>query len=197
MIIRYKILPILKVVEKMYKKIIYIFMVVLLIASFSVTSFAEGVENQKLLKKYTILETKETSDTSQFLVTITRPEGDESTFKKSYVVCGNSENEEISVMLLIYDNAAKKYVPFEDKEGNYMWNIGSSGIFMKEVILPAKGANDIRIVAYKKKEADKLVSKSNLQINSFKVTVLDSGIKEAVKSGFLKITDMINGLFNS
>ena len=197
MIIRYKILPILKVVEKMYKKIIYIFMVVLLIASFSVTSFAEGVENQKLLKKYTILETKETSDTSQFLVTITRPEGDESTFKKSYVVCGNSENEEISVMLLIYDNAAKKYVPFEDKEGNYMWDIGSSGIFMKEVILPAKGANDIRIVAYKKKEADKLVSKSNLQINSFKVTVLDSGIKEAVKSGFLKITDMINGLFNS
>lgn len=181
----------------MYKKIIYIFTVALLIASFSVTSFAEGVENQKLLKKYTILESKETDDTSQFLVTITRPEGDESTFKKSYVVCGNSVNEEISVMLLIYDNTAKKYVPFEDKEGHYMWDIGSSGIFMKEVILPTKGANDIRIVAYKKNEADKLISKTNLQINSFKVTVLDSGIKEAVKSGFLKITDMINGLFNS
>ncbi|WP_010681340.1 hypothetical protein [Acetivibrio cellulolyticus] len=180
----------------MYKKITYILMTILLIVSFSITSFAEGVENQKLLKQYTILTDKATSDTNQFLVTITRPEGDESTFKKSYVVCGNSVKEEISVMLLIYDNTTHKYKPFANTDGDYIWDIGESGIFMKEVILPNKGANDVRIIAYKKNEADKLVSKTNLQINSFKVSVLDSGIKEAIKGGFLKITDMLNGLFN-
>lgn len=180
----------------MYRKFIYIFTLVLLITSFTVTSFAQGVENQKLLSQYSILTDKDTSDTDQFLVTITRPEGDESTFKRSYVVCGNSVKEDISVMLLIYDNTTRKYKPFANTDGDYIWDIGASGIFMKEVILPNKGANDIRVIAYKKNETDKLVSKSNLQINSFKVSLLDNGIKEAIKNGFLKITDMLNGLFN-
>lgn len=179
----------------MYKKIICIFTLVLLMASFSVTSFAGGVENQKLLKQYSVLSDKATDDTDQFLVTITRPEGDESTFKKSYVICGNSVKDEISVMLLIYDSENKKYIPFANTDGDYIWNIGASGIFMKEVILPNKGANDVRIIAYKNNETEKLISKNNLQINSFKVSVLDSGIKEAIKTGFLKITDMLNGLF--
>jgi len=179
----------------MYKKIIYIFTLVVLIASFSVTSFAESVENQKLLDQYSILTDRSTDDTEQFLVTITRPEGDESTFKESYVICGNSVNEKISVMLLIYDNNEEKYIPFENTDGDYIWDIGASGIFMKEVILPNRGANDVRIIAYKNDETEKLLSDSNLQINSFKVSVLDNGIKEAIKTGFLKITDMLNGLF--
>ena len=33
---------------------------------------------------------KDTQETEQFLVTITHPEGDETTFKESYVLCGNS-----------------------------------------------------------------------------------------------------------
>jgi len=179
----------------MYKKIFYIFTLVLLITSFSITSFAEGLEDQKLLNKYTILADKNTSDTEQFLVTITRPEGDESTFKKSYVICGNTVKADIRVMLLIYDKDEKKYIPFANTDGDYMWDIGVSGIFMKEVILPNKGANDVRIIAFKKNETEKLVPKTNLQINSFTVSVLDNGIKEAIKTGFLKITDMLNGLF--
>ncbi|HOQ00389.1 MAG TPA: hypothetical protein PK604_06090 [Acetivibrio clariflavus] len=179
----------------MYKKIFYIFTLVLLITSFSITSFAEGLEDQKLLNKYTILADKNTSDTEQFLVTITRPEGDESTFKKSYVICGNTVKDDIRVMLLIYDKDEKKYIPFANTDGDYMWDIGVSGIFMKEVILPNKGANDVRIIAFKKNETEKLVPKTNLQINSFTVSVLDNGIKEAIKTGFLKITDMLNGLF--
>ncbi|MEN2776315.1 hypothetical protein [Acetivibrio clariflavus] len=179
----------------MYKKIFYIFTLVLLITSFSITSFAEGLEDQKLLNKYTILADKNTSDTEQFLVTITRPEGDESTFKKSYVICGNTVKDDIRVMLLIYDKDEKKYIPFANTDGDYMWDIGASGIFMKEVILPNKGANDVRIIAFKKNETEKLVPKTNLQINSFTVSVLDNGIKEAIKTGFLKITDMLNGLF--
>ncbi|AEV70603.1 hypothetical protein [Acetivibrio clariflavus] len=179
----------------MYKKIFYIFTLVLLITSFSITSFAEDLEDQKLLNKYTILADKNTSDTEQFLVTITRPEGDESTFKKSYVICGNTVKDDIRVMLLIYDKDEKKYIPFANTDGDYMWDIGASGIFMKEVILPNKGANDVRIIAFKKNETEKLVPKTNLQINSFTVSVLDNGIKEAIKTGFLKITDMLNGLF--
>lgn len=179
----------------MYKKIIYILTLVVMVTSLSITSFAEGVENQKLLNKYSVLSERDTNDTEQFLVTITRPEGDESTFKKSYVICGNSVKDDISVMLLIYDNAEDKYIPFANTDGDYIWDIGASGIFMKEVILPNKGANDVRIIAYKKSEAEQLVAKTNLQINSFKVSVLDNGIKEAIKTGFLKITDMLNGLF--
>lgn len=179
----------------MYKKLIYILTMVLLITGLSVTSFADGIENQTLLNRYSLLADKNTEDTEQFLVTITRPEGDESTFKKSYVICGNTVKEDIRVMLLIYDKDEEKYIPFANTDGDYIWDIGASGIFMKEVILPNKGANDVRIIAYKKNETDKLVAKTNLQINSFKVSVLDNGIKEAIKTGFLKITDMLNGLF--
>ena len=56
-------------------------------------------------------------DTEQFLVTITRPEGDETTFKESYVLCGNSGKENITVQLLMYNEWTGKFEPFCNIDG--------------------------------------------------------------------------------
>lgn len=171
----------------MLKRIGFFLVVLVLALNLGICGFAKdsgvGIRN------------KATKDTSQFLVSITRPEGDESTFKKSYVICGNSSEEEIRVRLMIYDDEAGTYKDFENTDGTSYWDIGVSGIFMKEVILPTTGANNIRILAYEKKneqKIDKLTPDKDLQINSFTVTLLNKNIKDTIKGGFFKITDFFN-----
>jgi hypothetical protein len=146
----------------------------------------------------TIIKSRDTKDTSEFMVTITRPEGDESTFKQSYVICGNSSMENIRVRLLIYNELTRTYEDFENTEGKSSWDIGISGIFMKEVILPKEDANKIRIVAYNKnKDLKDCVLSKDLQVNTFTITVIDSGIKDSIKGGYFRITDVLNNLFGS
>ncbi|HOQ36650.1 MAG TPA: hypothetical protein PK033_05410 [Acetivibrio sp.] len=140
---------------------------------------------------------KDTQETEQFLVTITRPEGDETTFKESYVLCGNSDKENITVKLLMYNELTGKFEPFKNIDGEDTWQIGASGFFMKEIKLPKKGANKIRIVAYKGSNEKDVVLKpgDNLQVNTFTVTLLEKSVKDSIKRGFLRITDMLNVLF--
>ncbi|MCX7749865.1 MAG: hypothetical protein N2645_23695 [Clostridia bacterium] len=133
-----------------------------------------------------LLKNTKTESTDQFLVTITRPEGDESTFKKSYVLCGVTELENIRVHVLLYDDVKDEYVPYMDFGNDGVWDIGISGIFMKEIDL-TKGANKIRIAAYKKSNANNLKLKQTLQVNNFTVTLLDEDGKDAFKSSILNI----------
>lgn len=133
------------------------------------------------------------SSDSQFLVKITRPDGNESTFKTSYVICGVTDQEDVSVELLIEKDG--RYEEFATTDGYSSWDIGSSGVFMKEVMLPNKGANKIRIVAYKKAEYESLAAGKNLQISNFTITVLEEGIKDKIKNGFLRVSDMLKGIF--
>jgi len=138
-----------------------------------------------------IINDKSTKSTSQFLVSITRPEGDESTFKKSYVICGNSRKEDILVKLLTYNKNTDSYEEYENTDGDSCWSIGSSGVFMKEIQLPKEGANLIRIVAYNK-YADTLKINENLQVSNFTITLLNKSVKDAIKNGFFRITDILN-----
>ena len=113
----------------------------------------------------------------EFLVAITRPEGDETAFKQSYVICGNTEPKDIRVELAIV-NKNGELEPFLNTDGESGWDVGESGIFMKEVILPSMGVNVIRIAAFKKSEASDPKPGWNLQINDYTITVREESFKE-------------------
>ncbi|HHV30649.1 hypothetical protein [Acetivibrio mesophilus] len=170
--------------------------VLLLIVIFSMSTFMTVFANEKI----DLISDKKTEDTKQFLVTITRPEGDETTFKESYVICGNSDKQDITVKLLMYNEETEEFEPFMNLDGEDTWVIGASGFFMKEIELPKKGANRIRIAAYQgseKMDKAELVLGENLQVNTFTVTLLDKSIRNSIKNGFLRITDMLDNLFGA
>lgn len=163
----------------MLKKLCIILAIAVVFSSFGITAFASG-ENDKY--------SKNAKSTDQFLVTITRPQGNETTYQTSYVICGNTDKEEVVVELLMFNEASDKYEAFKNTDSESEWTIGGSGFFTKEVLLP-KGANQVRIVAHKKSELDKL------QLNNFTITVLDKeGIREVI-SGVKKVTDILRDKF--
>jgi hypothetical protein len=129
----------------MLKKLMGIFVFVMLVMGCCLSTYAnDGIDgsaaneksdgiNQEQNVGDTLFKNKETEDTEQFLVTITRPEGDESTFRKSYIVCGNSTAESITVKLFMYNEESETFEPFENTEGECSWDIGFSGFFIKEI----------------------------------------------------------------
>ncbi|NLD46858.1 MAG: hypothetical protein GX660_06615 [Clostridiaceae bacterium] len=180
----------------MIKKITFLLLIALITVNSLIPSFA--VDTDSMLVK------KETKDTEEFMVTITRPEGDESTFKSSYVICGNTTKKDIRVKLYILDKETDKYTEFnineaaKNGEHESYWDIGESGIFMKEIILPEIGTNTIRILAYNKNNEDNkenLKPGESIQINSYTITVLNKKVKDSIKNGLFRITDMLNKLF--
>jgi hypothetical protein len=141
----------------MLKKICSLLILVVLIASFSLTGFA-----------------------ADGIIKITRPDGDETTFKQSYVICGNTTYTDVSVAVKVYNPNSGEYIPLATVEGEQSFRIGDSGFFMKEVKLQM-GANKIRVYAY---------NGENSQVNEFTITVLEESIKDKIKDGLFKITDM-------
>jgi hypothetical protein len=174
----------------MMKKILVMFLTFIFSISLCINAFAQDDVPE-------VFSNKDTQETEQFLVTITRPEGDETTFKESYVLCGNSDKENITIKLLMYNESTEKFEPFKNIDGEDTWQIGVSGFFMKEIKLPRNGANKIRIVAYKDSDEKENILKpgENLQVNTFTVTLLEKSVKDSIKNGFLRITDILNILF--
>lgn len=171
----------------MFKKIVSSIMIIGVLAAFSLQSFAASVND--------IIYDKSAISTEEFLVSITRPEGNESTFKKSYVIRGNTALKGIRVEILRV-NENDELVPFENSDGESSWEIGDSGMFMKEVMLPNLNANQIRIVAYQKENVDNATLGENLQLNDFTITVIKEEVKDKIKNGDLCLTDLLNKVFN-
>jgi hypothetical protein len=128
--------------------------------------------------------------TDQFLVTITRPDGDETTFNKSYVICGMSDDTDIHVVLEIYDPSTEKYKDFKTVDGTNNWDVDENGLFTKEVFLK-EGANKIKIIAYKESQAGSLELAKNLQVNYFTITALNESIKDKIMRSVFQITDLL------
>lgn len=136
-----------------------------------------------------ILYQKNLKSTKEFNVQITRPEGDESTFKKSYVICGNTSIKDMHVELAIEDGG--RWVPFYDVDGFSGWDVGESGIFMKEVVLPALDVNNIRIAAYRNSDADDLVWNRSFQVKSYSITVLRPMMSARIRNNSENIADIM------
>lgn len=123
---------------------------------------------------------------SSGFIKITRPEGpEESTFKKTYVICGNTDKEDVTVELSVYDESLGYYVPYYNTEGESSWSIGSSGMFMKEVELKS-GANMIKIFAYRSSNPQEQ------QTETFTITLLKENLKDKIVNGVLKFSDVLN-----
>jgi hypothetical protein len=195
-----------------HKKIFAIFIVCLVI-SISIPIFA-APDDDSFLNENIVLDMeeddlvveeieritaeKDTEDTEQFLLTITRPDGDEITPRKSYVVCGVAEEknpEDLVVVLSIYNESTEMYERFENIDGESSWEVGSFGMFTKEIMLK-EGANKLKIVVYQK-SADNLQVGVNVQVNSFTVTVLKEGIKQKIINGTLRINEIFQGILPS
>jgi len=169
-----------------FKKIGQCIIILMVVLMLCIPAYADSTD---------IIYQDDVDSTDEFLVKITRPEGDESTFKKSYVICGNTDIKGIRVELAILEDDGK-WKSFENTDGDSSWRIGNSGIFMKEVRLPELGANKIRIAAYKSDEKDRLVLNENLQLQEYTITVLEKSFKDKIKSGFISVTEMLDELIN-
>lgn len=170
----------------MFKKKILFFLVMVytILSISSVTVFSNS-----------IIYEENTNSTKQSIVRITRPANDEATFKRSYIISGNTYEKDVTVKMLIYNESTGKYELFKNTEGKSSWRIGQSGFFVKEVELPQFGPNRIRLAAYTSEDENRLVLGENLQISNFTVTLLDGGIRQTLKSSFFRLTDMLNQLF--
>ena len=124
------------------------------------------------------------------LVTITRPDGDETTFKQSYVICGNTDKEDVTVELAVYDTKAEEYVPLATQDGDEetSFKIGASGIFMKEVGLK-EGANKIRVFVYTGTDRE------HGETYNFTITLLQEDKKDKIKGGLLTIEEVLKNVF--
>ncbi|MCX7747145.1 MAG: hypothetical protein N2645_09675 [Clostridia bacterium] len=155
----------------MFKKLFSIFLVIAMSLCFVLTAYAADPE----------------------FINITRPEANESTFKTSYIFCGNTDQEGIKVELKYKDKETDKWEPLVTTDGDSSWIIGSSGIFIKEVKLPYKGSNNenkIMIKAYKASNPD-----GPKQIKEFTITVLDETFKEKIKNKLNSIGEALSRLF--
>jgi len=175
----------------MMKRLFTIFLTIVIIAVYALP--AAAFEEHEALPD--IFYNKSISSTDQFLVKITRPEGDETTIYKTYLICGNAKEDGITVQLLVEnDNGIfEKYV-INDGSGRSSWEVNAYSYFQKEVALK-EGPNRIRVVAYKTNEKYDLQPGKNLQINDFTVTLLNQNLKDYVNKGIKMIGDMLKSFF--
>lgn len=115
-------------------------------------------------------------DNGQFMVIITSPDKDkDSTYKKSYILSGNSEYDDVIISIAKYNDATGEYEQMSNTDGESSWEISSAGFFSKEILL-TKGTNKIKIMSYSAAQKEE----SKLQINCFTIELLDETIAERV-----------------
>jgi len=126
-----------------------------------------------------------TPATEQTIFVITRPEGKEATYNKSYEICGYTKKEKVTIELLILKDS--KYVELKDTNGDSKWtNVGP--LFAKEIVLNEE-ENFIRIVAYSENNPDE-VQISDLTIKYVKKNVVDK-IKEEIYDALSKMFSLM------
>lgn len=122
---------------------------------------------------------------SQFLVSIARPLNDECTYKNIFKVCGSTKKSDVRIRVFVLKG--EKYTPLKSTKGELYWDVGESGIFAKEVLLPNEGNNKICICSYDKNQENNLKIGENMQINEYNITFLNNDD--------IKVSDILDKLF--
>lgn len=149
---------------KMFKKVVTGVLVAIMLTCYSSVAFAGTVIN------------------------ITRPEGDEVTYNPIYMICGNTDKQDVTVQVKVYDYAQGGYIVLPTTDDEYSWTVGSSGMFMKEIRLPYYDANMIQVEAS---------SSDDQQVNRFTITLLKDNVKNKIVNGVIKIKEMLGrGIFD-
>lgn len=155
--------------------------------------FGETLE--KVLKKGSAI------NNGQFIMTITSPEKDkDSTYKKSYVLSGNSAYNDVMIRIQKFNEETKEYEPMYNTDGESSWGIGDFQLFSKEIIL-TRGFNKIRIVSYRTSEDEVAKMEENIQMNSFTIELLSESIAKkvvrTVTDVSIEIKKSVSGLFKN
>ncbi|MBP5427225.1 MAG: hypothetical protein J6Y29_04980 [Clostridiales bacterium] len=125
--------------------------------------------------------------TEQFLVSIARPLQDESTYKDMFKICGSTKMDNIRIRMYIWNENTGTYKALKNSQGETYWDIGRSGVFVKEAMLPKKGVNIVRVCAYDKRQEHKLEVGRNLQVNEFSIIFLNKKVKDRGQRGMFSV----------
>jgi hypothetical protein len=172
--------------------LILLFLLVFYIPAFANTTYDKG-----------------TPATKEFYVKTSRPQNNESTLKKACFISGSTDEKGITVELYILNNNTGVYEPLVTSDGVSSFEIGASGMFIKEVDLPNYGENKILLVAIPKPEATKddvnktepankdesaKEEKIEEQHSLFTITVLKENWKDIIKSGIDDIKKVLKDM---
>lgn len=122
------------------------------------------------------------NETEQFLVSIARPLQDESTYRDNFKICGSAKMDNVRIRLYVRNESSGKYVLLKNSRGETYWDVGKSGVFIKEAVLPKKGVNIVRVCAYDKRQEHNLEVGRNLQVNEFSIISLNRGMRDTSRS---------------
>jgi len=123
-----------------------------------------------------IMQTGKAIDNGEPIMKITSPDQEkDSTYKKSYILSGNSEHKDVTIFIAKYSETTGKYEKMKNTDGETSWEINSTGLFSKEILL-TKGTNKIMILASRSSQKDE----SDWQVNCFTIELLDESIAERV-----------------
>jgi len=105
-------------------------------------------------------------------------------YDDSYLLCGQTDEEDVKIVLRIYNSDTDKYEKYDDSRSKNelkdtsTWKIGASGIFAKDIELN-EGENSFRVIATKK---------SMIQITDFSITRWDeSKVMDKIRNGIQDI----------
>lgn len=133
-----------------------------------------------------VLKNGEALDNGQFIMTITKPENDkDSTYKKSYVISGKSEYDDVVISVARLNRDTGEYELITNTDGERSWGIGS-GVFSTEILL-VKGVNNLMLISYRKSE----MVAEKIQFNSITVELLPESLAEKIVK---KTTDIGNSI---
>lgn len=182
----------------MLKKLVCLLLTVIMVLSLSISVFAdptaggpavtpsatpsaeEKARAEEAAKLGKVIDS-ESEETEEIFVDITRPD-DVNTLsltKSTYVITGvvkSKDYTDVTVVLQVYDEDTGDYIPLENTDGESRWEIGSFGMFSKEIKLK-EGPNQIRLLIYRSSQFDNLTAE-DVQIDKFTITLLKSGVKE-------------------
>lgn len=114
-------------------------------------------------------------NTGEVIMTITRPDMDKySTYKKTYIISGNSEHKDVVISIARLNRSKKEYEIIANTNGETSWGIGASRIFSKEIDLEA-GVNNLMFVSYRKSEMEE----SKIQYNSVTISLQEELVRDA------------------
>jgi|GEM_PF-2883439 len=146
------------------------------------SAISEELKSNKLLRAAfdaaleNALRSGKAEDNGELILHITRPENNrESTYKKTYVLSGQSLNDysDLVVSIARYNDKTGEYEPMVNTDGESSWNCYSA--FSKEISL-SQGANKIKILAYRKSKMEE----SKIQVNCFTIEQLNESIADKV-----------------
>ncbi len=155
------------------KKICFMLVFIIMVSLFAATSYADDdIPSDKVEEIGQSVENQE-KVVEDFII-VTRPEDNETTDNRLFVVCGVTKYEGIRVELKEFSFQDNKYESIT-VEGESSWLIGDGGFFAKEIELD-EGVNKIKFIAYRDAEPEVK------QVSVFKVMV-KKDIKKQIKDG--------------